>query len=158
MVGLVTVMSLTSLARPQSEYQEMFDRAVEVIKKYETLHKAKHWPLIGYGHKVQPGEKYKRGVVLSEKEADALLRKDLKKFIEYFKDQGDQAIVLGTLAYNIGPGNVKKSSVYSKIKAGNTDVYSSYISHSKYRGKTHAQIKKRREEEYSIFKEMKLVK
>ncbi len=149
---LIMAVTLTSVGRPQSDYQAMFDKAVEVIKKYETLHSARHWPLIGYGHKVQPGEKYKRGVVLSEKEADALLRKDLKKFIEYFKDQGDQAIVLGTLAYNIGPGNVKKSSVYSKIKAGNHDVYASYIRHSKCRGKTRAPIKKRREEEYAFFK------
>ena len=33
-----------------------FEQAVELIKKYETLHTAKNWPLIGYGHKVQPGE------------------------------------------------------------------------------------------------------
>ncbi len=33
-----------------------FERAVLIIKHYETLHRPKHWPTIGYGHVVQPGE------------------------------------------------------------------------------------------------------
>ena len=55
-----------------------FEREVLIIKHYETLHKPKHWPYIGYGHLVLPGESYKRGCQLTEKEADRLLRKDLK--------------------------------------------------------------------------------
>ncbi len=58
----------------------LFERAVLIIKKFETLHKPKHWPYVGYGHQVQPGEPYRRGVQLTEAQADALLRKDLAKF------------------------------------------------------------------------------
>ena len=57
----------------------LFERAVLIIKKFETLHKPKHWPYVGYGHQVQPGEPYRRGVQLTEEQADALLRKDLAK-------------------------------------------------------------------------------
>ena len=44
----------------------LFERAVLIIKKFETLHKPKHWPYVGYGHQVQPGEPYRRGVQLTE--------------------------------------------------------------------------------------------
>ena len=30
----------------------LFERAVLIIKKFETLHKPKHWPYVGYGHQV----------------------------------------------------------------------------------------------------------
>ena len=97
----------------------LFERAVVIIKKFETLHRPCHWPAVGYGHMVQPGEPFRRGVQLSESQADALLRKDLMKFVSLYKDLGTRnAILLGTLAYNIGPGAVNKSTVYKKLRRG----------------------------------------
>lgn len=125
-----------------------FEQAVEIIKKYETLHQPKHWPLVGYGHKVLPGEKFSRTKALSEKEADALLRKDLLKNCAVFRDYGADSLLLGVLAYNIGSGNVKKSSVLAKLKAGNRDIREAYLAHARYRGKIHSQIQKRRIEEF----------
>ena len=55
----------------QVENVSSFEQAVQIIKKYEGLHSPKHWPLIGYGHLVMPGEKYSRSKALSEKEAEA---------------------------------------------------------------------------------------
>lgn len=125
-----------------------FEKAVEIIKKYETLHKPSHWPLVGYGHKVLPGEKFHRGKTLTEKEADALLRKDLLKNCAMFSSFGADSLLLGVLAYNIGSGAALRSAVARKLKSGNRDIYDSYIAHSKYRGKTHRQIKNRRMEEF----------
>ena len=34
----------------------MFDKAVELIKKFEGWHLAKHYPYIGYGHNLLPHE------------------------------------------------------------------------------------------------------
>lgn len=137
----------------QSAYRkggEKYEQAVSIIKKYEGMHGTRHWPLIGYGHMVQPGEKYRRGVVLSQSEADALLRKDLDKFIALFPDVAPcDALLLGVLSYNIGPGNVKRSNVYSRLKAGNRNIEASYLAHSRYRGKKHSQIYQRRQEELS---------
>lgn len=70
-----------------------FERAVLIIKKVETLHKPKHWPYVGYGHQVQPGEPYRRGVQLTERQADALLRKDLRKFVSLYKSYGKDALL-----------------------------------------------------------------
>lgn len=125
-----------------------FEQAVEIIKKYETLHQPKHWPLVGYGHKVLPGENFSRTKALSEKEADALLRKDLLKSCAVFRQYGADSLLLGVLAYNIGSGNVKKSSVVKLLNAGNRNIKDAYLAHSKYRGKVHKQIQARRIEEF----------
>lgn len=128
-----------------------FERAVIIIKKYETLHDSRrHWPYLGYGHRKLPGEKYFKGYRMGEKEADALLRKDLRKFIAIFKDlPANDALLLGVLSYNIGPGAVKKSSVYRKLKSGNRDIFKSYTAHCRYKGKFHKQLYHRRLTEFA---------
>ncbi len=125
-----------------------FERAVIIIKKFETLHKPKHWPYVGYGHQVQPGEPYRRGVQLTEKQADALLRKDLRKFVSLYKAYGKDALLLGVLAYNCGPEVVNKSTVLKRLKAGNRDIFKSYTAHCRYKGKFHKKLHKRRLTEY----------
>lgn len=126
-----------------------FERAVIIIKKFETLHKPKHWPYVGYGHQVQPGEPYHRGVQLTEKQADALLRKDLLKFVSLYKSYGKDALLLGVLAYNCGPGVVNKSTVVKKLKSGNRDIFKSYTAHCRHKGKFHAQLHQRRLTEFA---------
>lgn len=122
----------------------LFERAVLIIKKFETLHKPKHWPYVGYGHQVQPGEPYRRGVQLTERQADILLRKDLRKFCALYSQYGKDSILLACLAYNCGPGVVNKSSVLKKLKSGNRDIFKSYTSHCRYKGKFHKQLHQRR--------------
>ncbi len=126
-----------------------FERAVVIIKKFETLHKPKHWPYVGYGHQVQPGEPYRRGVQLTEKQADALLRKDLRKFVSLYKSYGKDALLLGVLAYNCGPGTVNKSTVLRMLKFGNRDIFKSYTAHCRYKGKFHKQLHQRRMTEFA---------
>ena len=122
----------------------LFERAVLIIKKFETMHKPKHWPYVGYGHQVQPGEPYRRGVQLTEAQADALLRKDLSKFVSLYKDYGKDAVLLGALAYNCGPGVVNKSSILKKLKSGDRNIFQAYTSHCRYKGKWHKGIHTRR--------------
>lgn len=133
---------------PVTATDSMFERAVEIIKKYETLHKPRHWPLVGYGHKVLPGEKFSRNRALTEAEADALLRKDLLKNCAVFREYGADSLLLGVLAYNIGSGATKRSSVTSRLAEGNRDIRDLYIAHCRYKGKIHNQIRNRRIEEF----------
>ena len=82
---------------------------------------------------------------MSEREADMLLRKDLNKFIGIFNDlKPMDALLLGVLSYNIGPGAVKKSSVYRKLKAGDRNIFKAYTAHCKYKGRFHKGLYKRR--------------
>lgn len=152
-VALLTLAEATPAHAAKRNIMELplFERAVLIIKKFETMHRPKHWPYIGYGHCVQPGEPYRRGVQLTEAQADALLRKDLRKFVSLYKHMGEcNAILLGTLAYNIGPGAVKRSTVYKKLKRGDSNIYIEYTSHCHYKGKRHPGLLKRRITEISI--------
>ena len=118
-MALLTLVAATPTANAKRSIMELplFERAVLIIKKFETLHKPKHWPTICYGHVVQRGEHFTRRQY-SESEADALLRRDYAKFCELYKEYGRDKYILAALAYNIGPGAVNKSSVLKKLKHG----------------------------------------
>lgn len=118
-VALLSLVAATPAANAKRSIMELppFERAVLIIKKFETLHKPKHWPYVGYGHQVQPGELYRRGVQLTERQADLLLRKDLRKFCALYSQYGRDSILLACLAYNCGPGVVNKSSVLKKTES-----------------------------------------
>lgn len=154
MIGIASISSAYAKGNSGATYSSKdFEEAVALIKKYESLHSPKNWPLIGYGHKVKPGENYKRGVVLSESQADALLRKDLKRYVDYFKEYGKDSLLLGVLAYNVGPGRVSKSTVVQLLKQGNRNIQTAFESMCRYKGKVHKKIKERRVEEYkALFK------
>ena len=92
---------------------------------------------------VQRGEHFTRRQY-SEREADALLRRDYAKFCEIYEDYGKDKYILAALAYNIGPGAVNKSSVIKKLKAGDRNIFKAYTSHCHYKGKWHKGLYNRR--------------
>ncbi|MBD5264467.1 MAG: lysozyme [Bacteroides sp.] len=139
--------SQTKTAVSQTAVKSDFDKAVEVIMKYEGLHKNKG-NLVGYGHKILKGEPYKVNQTLSQAEAEKLLRKDLTKLCETYRSFGKDSLLLATLAYNCGIGTVAKSSVYKKLQAGNRNIKDAYLSYCKANGKTLSQLKRRRIEEF----------
>lgn len=133
-------------AAPQQE--DKFETAINIIKKYESLHSLRHWPLVGYGHKVLSGEKMPRNRALTEAEADRLLREDMRKYCKLFRSYGKDSLLLATLAYNIGNGAVSRSTVARKLQQGDRDIRENYVAHCRYKGKVHSQIRKRRIEEF----------
>lgn len=151
---LILLMAIVALAATSPAFAAkksimelpLYERAVLIIKHHETLHDSRrHWPYLGYGHRKLPGEKYFRGYKMSEREADMLLRKDLNKFIGIFNDlKPMDALLMGVLSYNIGPGAVKKSSVYRKLKAGDRNIFKAYTAHCKYKGRFHKGLYTRR--------------
>ena len=78
-----------------------FERAVRCTKYFEGWHSEKHHPYVGYGHRLQPGERYSART-MTKRQADALLRKDLRKFCAMFQQFGKDSLLLATLAYNVG--------------------------------------------------------
>ena len=146
LMALVTLAVTTPAIASKRNIMELplFERAVLIIKKFETLHKPKHWPYVGYGHQVQPGAPYRRGCQLTEAQADALLRKDLRKFCALYSQYGKDSVLLGALAYNCGPGVVNKSSILKKLKSGDRNIFKAYTSHCRYKGKWHKGLYNRR--------------
>lgn len=145
-VALLTLAAATPAHAAKRSIMELplFERAVLIIKKFETMHHPKRWPYVGYGHCVQPGEPYRRGCQLTEAQADALLRKDLRKFCALYSQYGKDSVLLGALAYNCGPGVVNKSSVLRLLKSGNRNIFKAYTSHCHYKGKRHKGLLTRR--------------
>lgn len=137
----------SGVVAPAPSVNPQFDKAVEIIKKYEGLHK-NHGNLVGYGHKIVAGEPYKVNQTLSEAEADKLLRKDLAALCEKYSSFGKDSLLLAALAYNCGIGVVAKSSILKKLQAGDRNIKESYLSYSRSRGKTLSQLQKRRTEEF----------
>ena len=104
-----------------------FERAIAVIKHFEGLHnKAEHYPYVGYGHKVLPGENLSTD--MKEEEADRLLRSDLMKLCKMFSGYGLDSLLLATLAYNVGPYRIlgygdRPKSRLDIIYDGGADLY-----------------------------------
>ena len=132
-----------------------FERAVRCTKYFEGWHSEKHHPYVGWGHQVQPGERYSART-MTKRQADALLRKDLRKFCAMFRKFGRDSLLLATLAYNVGPyrllgsGKIPKSTLIRKLEAGDRNIYREYIAFCNYKGKRHAMLLKRRKAEFAL--------
>ncbi len=119
------------------------------------LSKAFDNPYVGYGHKLLPGERYSART-MTKRQADALLRKDLRKFCAMFRQFGKDSLLLATLAYNVGPyrllgsGKIPKSKLIRKLEAGDRSIYREYIAFCNYKGKRHAMLLKRRKAEFAL--------
>ena len=70
-----------------------FERSVLIIKKFETLHKPKHWPTICYGHVVQRVEHFTHRQY-NEQEADAFFAETMPNSVSYMKSMGVTNIFL----------------------------------------------------------------
>ena len=115
----------------------------------------KDYPYVGYGHKLRPGEHYSSNMSL--READALLRKDLKELCTMFKQYGKDSLLLAALAYNIGPYRIlgsktkyPKSTLLKKIESGNRDFKGDYVQFCHWKGKKIPSIERRRYAEYVL--------
>ena len=105
---------------------------LDLIKHYEGLRLKAYrdavgvWT-IGYGHTSMAGDpKVKAGMVITEDEAEQILRTDLKKYEDAVKKAlpgypltDNQYAALTSLCYNVGPGNFSKSSVVRYLRQGN---------------------------------------
>ena len=94
LMAIVTLAVTTPAFAAKRSIMELplFERAVLIIKKFETLHQLKHRPYYGYGHRILPGERFPQHRPLTESEADALLRKDLKKFCAMYSEYGKDPV------------------------------------------------------------------
>ena len=130
-----------------------FERAVACIKHYEGLHGPKNYPYVGYGHRLLPGERLSCAMT---RQADSLLRADLKKRLVTFRRFGRDSLLLAVLSYNVGEyrllgyGKQPKSRLVQKLESGDRDIRSEYISFCRYRGKELKALRLRRRVELAL--------
>ena len=72
---------------PVKASTDRFSLAVECVKRFEGWHgEKKHWPYVGWGHKVLPGERFTNSI--SKAQGDSILREDLRKLCRMFSYLG----------------------------------------------------------------------
>ena len=134
-----------------------FERAVACIKHYEGLHGPKNHPYVGYGHRLLPGERLTSS--MTKRQADSLLRADLKKRLVTFRRFGRDSLLLAVLSYNIGEyrllgyGKQPKSRLIQKLESGDRDLRGEYTSFCRYRGKELKALRLRRRVELALLYE-----
>ena len=87
---------------------------------------------------------------MTERQADALLRSDLRKLCAMFRGFGRDSLLLAALAYNVGCGKVMKSRMYAKMRSGNRNIYRDYVDFKRWNGKIVPSIERRRKMEYLL--------
>ncbi|MCF0254720.1 MAG: hypothetical protein HUK10_00310 [Bacteroides heparinolyticus] len=98
----------------------------------------------------------KKGVQLTGSQADALLRKDLKKFCSLYQSYGADSLLLACLSYNCGPAKIlggkgyTKSRLLQRLESGDRNILTDYLSFCHYKGKHHSGIRRRRWIEYQF--------
>ena len=134
-----------------------FERAVACIKHYEGLHGPKNHPYVGYGHRLLPGERL--SCAMTKRQADSLLRADLKKRLVTFRRFGLDSLLLAVLSYNVGEyrllgyGKQPKSRLVQKLESGDRDIRDEYTSFCRYRGKELRTLRLRRRVELALLYE-----
>ena len=105
------------------------DKGIELIKHFEgcELHAYKDFVgvvTIGYGH---TGSDVAEGQTVTEEEAEEILRKDLTKFEDYVKNyvecelNQEQFDALVAWTFNLGPGNLKSSTLLKRLNENDYD-------------------------------------
>lgn len=127
----------------------LLERAISCIRFYEGWHgEKKHWPYVGWGHRVLPREKFTNDITKAQ--GDSILRTDMMKLCRLFSKFGRDSVLLACLAYQVGAyrllGTKKmpKSRLIRKLEVGDRNIYEEYISYCYYNGKSVASIKRRR--------------
>ena len=105
---------------------------INQIKKFEGLSLRAYKPVpterfytIGYGHY---GADVKANQVITEKEAESLLRKDLEKFEDYVNNLGvckrySEFASLTDFAFNLGTAALGRSTLLKYIRAKKAEQY-----------------------------------
>ena len=76
-----------------------FERAFLCVRYFEGWHSERNHPYVGWGHCLQPGEKYSART-MTRQQADELLRKDLRKFCAMFRHLGKDSLLLSEISDN----------------------------------------------------------
>lgn len=132
---------------------------LDLIKQWEGLRLEAYlcpagvWT-IGYGHT----ETAKKGMKISQAEADRLLVYDLSRFIQGVEESLDvtvndnQFAALVSFAFNVGVGAFKKSTLLKKLNAGDfSSVPSELARWNKVGGKVSAGLANRRAAEAGLW-------
>jgi len=135
---------------------------IDLIKRFESLQVRAYLPTpndvltIGYGH---TGPDVRKGMVITEERAEELLTQDLTRFenavatsLGGAETTENQFSAMVSLAFNIGIGAFKSSSVLRFHREGKTEqAAAAFIMWNKQAGKVLAGLSRRRNAERDLY-------
>ena len=135
-------------------------KGLDVIKSFEGLYlraylcPAKVWT-IGYGTTTN----VKAGMTISREQAEAFLKDDLAKFersvLRLVKQPltDNQFSALVSFCYNVGAGNLEKSTLLKKVNINPKDklIYNEFLKWNKAKGKVLSGLTRRRKAEADLY-------
>jgi len=141
------------------------NKGIPIIKKYEGLKLQAYIcpagiPTIGYGSTFyENGSKVVLGEKISIERADILLMNTVLKFEQSIRDlvkskvNDNQIGALTSFAFNVGVGNLKKSTLLKKVNANPADqsIRVEFMKWNKAGGKVLNGLTKRRAEEADLY-------
>ena len=151
--------------KPTPTMQTTNQEALELIKHFEGLRLEAYqdsvgvWT-IGYGTTAEAGLGIipQAGLRITESEAERLLKLGLEKFEGYVRDAvtveltDNQFGALVSFTYNLGPGNLRKSTLLRKLNSGDyAGAAQEFPKWPKAGGKTLPGLVRRRQAEKKLF-------
>ena len=134
---------------------------IDLVKEYEGLRLTVYKdsagkPTIGYGHLIKPGENFSTGI--SAKKAELMLANDLlatedsvQRLVNLPLTQG-QFDALVSLVFNIGAGQLQKSTLLRKLDTGDlAGAAEEFLRWNKAGGKVVEGLRRRRIAEKKMF-------
>jgi len=112
-------------------------------------------PTIGYGHLIRDGENFDKGI--TEGEASALLARDTKTAVSAVNDKvtaelsQTQFDAVVDFTYNVGAGNLGKSTLLSNINSGRDLTKENFTEWNQAAGRVVGGLTIRRTDEYNLF-------
>lgn len=141
------------------------NKGIELIKKEESFQPRMYicpagYPTIGYGTVIDTeDEEYLKDAIINEAKAEKLLAHDLEYFEKAVKNMirvplnENQFSALCSFCYNVGPGNLKSSTLLKKVNNNPDDptIYDEFQKWVYANGKKLRGLEKRRIKEAELF-------
>lgn len=140
-------------------------KGIDLIKHFEGLRNSMYAdaigiPTIGYGHIIKKGEEYLMTKVLTDDEADQLLKSDLIQFENGVSSavtaplNQNQFDALVAFSFNVGIGNLRASTLLKKLNAGDySGAQTEFVRWNKAKGQVLSGLTRRRQAEANLFGE-----
>ena len=138
-------------------------RGLDLIKKFEGLHLEAYLdpiqiPTIGWGTIIIDGKPVKLGMRITEQRAQELLEKDVDKFERFVHDlitvplNQNQFDALVSFTYNLGPGNLEKSTLRRVLNSGKyAAAQAQFLRWNRAGGRVMKGLTRRRLDEAALF-------
>lgn len=138
-------------------------QGLDLIKSFEGLHLQAYLdpigiPTIGYGTTIIDGKPVVMGTTITEAKATQCLHDDLQKFEAFVNELVNVPVsqcqfdALLSFTYNLGPTNLKKSTLLKKLNAGlYKEIQEQFLVWNKAGGKVFKGLTRRRLAEAVLF-------